>query len=858
VAEEAWAIRSQRGKLIGTGRSQRGGSPTAQSPFSDSSSGVRPGSALGATYAHLQMEARVRKLITILSSLALLFSLTANGAAAASGRSQADAHAARGDNFPGKLAQKQSALKAQAQEMVLKGQAKAQGPNQVVEVAKGQFVELGFEGEDQILTLLAQFGDGDPTHNHGSFGTITHTGDAYAHNSIPEPDRSVDNTTIWTEDFSQEYYENLLYNKSQVPSMANWYLAQSSGRYSVDGYVGPWVTVPNNPSAYGSNYCGSIVCTRDVGRFMVDQGNAWYAQILTDGMSAAEIDALLAPFDVWDRYDYDGDGDFNEPDGYIDHFQSVHAGEGEETGGGVLGEDAIWSHRSYANAGSPAGTGPTVIGDDGNPVVVPFQGFQLGSSSKWVGDYTIEPENGGVGVFAHEFGHDLGLPDEYDTSGNTGGAENGTAWWTTWSQGSYGTITDDLGSYPVSMTAWERFQLGWLRYGVGFTGTKSSFKLGPVEANTKKLQGVFVVLPDKEITVELGDPFEGSYFYHSGSGNGLNTTMTRPITLGPTPGNLTFKGRWHIEACWDYAYIEVSVGGGPFTALANSAESPENSNGQNDGHGITGTSGTALVCDQFGTPTWVDVTADLTPYANQTIQLRFRYETDGAVVGEGFGVDNLVVDGVLDGAETDPGWTYNGFSRTTGTTTVPFFNSYVAEFRQYRSYDKALELGPYNFVDPAGTAGTPNLVEHFPYQDGLLLWYWDSSFSDNNVGDHPGGGLILPIDSHPDILHWSDGSTARPRIQSYDATFGFEATDAITLHNFSPDVDLTLTSPSQPAVAIFNDNLSYWDAGDAGDNGENGRYQSEWNSVIVPHTGTTIRVVGFSAQGQFMQINVNQ
>ena len=73
---------------------------------------------------------------------------------------------------------------------------------------------------------------------------------------IPEPDRSVDNTTIWTADFSQAHYDNLLYNKAQDPSMANWYLEQSYGRYSVDGYVSDWVEVPFNAAAYGSNYCG--------------------------------------------------------------------------------------------------------------------------------------------------------------------------------------------------------------------------------------------------------------------------------------------------------------------------------------------------------------------------------------------------------------------------------------------------------------------------------------------------------------------------------------------------------------------------------------------------------------------------
>ena len=101
---------------------------------------------------------------------------------------------------------------------------------------------------------------------------------------------------------------------------------------------------------------------------------------------------------------------------------------------------------------------------------------------------------------------------------------------------------------------------------------------------------------------------------------------------------------------------------------------------------------------------------------------------------------------------------------TTGSEQFTYFNAYLAENRQYTGYDDSLRLGPYNFGFPS----MPNKVEHFPYQDGVLIWYWDSSYDDNNVGDHPGAGLILPIDSHPQILHWSDsGAVMRPRLQAY-------------------------------------------------------------------------------------------
>ena len=63
----------------------------------------------------------------------------------------------------------------------------------------------------------------------------------------------------------------------------------------------------------------------------------------------------------------------------------------------------------------------------------------------WVDDYTVQPENGGLSVFAHEYAHDLGLPDLYDTSGNSGGAENSVGFWSLMSQ-SRGTLPGTTGS----------------------------------------------------------------------------------------------------------------------------------------------------------------------------------------------------------------------------------------------------------------------------------------------------------------------------------------------------------------------------------------------------------------------------
>jgi immune inhibitor A len=759
----------------------------------------------------------MRKSFLALLTGALVVALTTGVGASVAGSAAAPQEpVARGtDYLTTPLSEKQAALRAVGLQKLASGELPK--GTKVAQVAKGQYVELAREDEDSIWTVLGEFGTQiNPTHG-GAAGPL--------HNEIPEPDRSVDNTTIWTADFSQAYFEDLLFDdRPGENSMRNYYKEQSSNRYAVNGEVTDWVQVPFNEANYGSNYCGSIVCAR-TWLFVRDSVNAWYDAQIAAGKTAADVNAELAKFDVWDRYDQDGDGNFDEPDGYIDHFQSVHAGMGEEVGGGAQGTNAIWSHRWYVQLTPIGGGGPTL--DDGT--VVPFGGTQVGGSKYWIGDYTIEPENGGVGVFAHEFAHDLDLPDEYDTSGNTGGAENSTAWWTLMSQGSYGTQTDDLGTSPTHMNAWDKFQLGWLNYEVASVGQTSSHRLGPAEYNTKQAQGVFVVLPQKEVPLELGAPFEGPDYFYSGSGNNLDNTMTQDVTVGA--GAFSAMARYDIETDWDYAYLTVN--GDP---VATSLSTTTNPNNQNFGNGITGSSN----------GNWVALTADLSAYAGQTVTLGFRYWTDGAAVEPGFQVDAIE----LDGTQLDDGWTFDGFRSTTGSETQLFNNYYLAENRQYTGYDESLRVGPYNFGFPS----LPNLVEHFPYQDGVLIWYWDTSHTDNNVGDHPGEGLILPIDSHPEILHWSDdGSVMRPRMQAFDATFSKQSTDAITVHN--PVTGAETSVPSRPGVSVFDDLQDWWVSSDPGDAPNNGRYQSEWNSVNVPKTGTQIRIQS-ETKGGFTQIQV--
>lgn len=733
---------------------------------------------------------------------ALLLLLLAPAAAQArvvisNGAADAPHYKARIDDRDSRLDVKQAALLEQGLGAELHGKASGE----TYRARHGQFVQLEREGEQAVWTVLGQFAD-------------------FPHNSIAQPNRRYDNTTLWEPDFSRSYYLNLLFNESPgANSMRNFYIEQSSNRFAVNGDVSDWVSVPHDAAYYDDNK-GGFDTTKDVWPFLADSVNGWYEGQIAAGKTPAEVNAYLSSFDKWDRYDYNGNGNFDEPDGYIDTFQSVHAGEGEEAGGGALGSAAIWSHSWYAYPGGIGVTGPGFN---------QLGGIQIGSSSFWVGKYTIQPENGGLGVFAHEFGHDLGLPDLYDTSGG----ENGTAFWTLMSSGSWlGDGKKDIGSKSSHMGAWEKFQLGWLNYKVVKAGQKSDFKLGLMEYNTKNPQAAFVVLPKKSVTSVIGTPYAGSHFYYSGAGDNLDNFMYRQVTLDAS-STFTAKVNYDIEAGWDYAYVVVSTdGGSTWTGVPTNVSTTADPNGQNFGNGITGTS-----------PGWVGLTADLSGYSGPAL-VGFRYWTDGAAGGTGFMADEIVVNGgAPDGAETDTGWTYapatGGFRVTTGSETALFDQYYVAEYRTYWGYDRTLKVGPYFF----GYLNDPlrgNFVDHFPYQDGLLINYWDTSQTDNNVSEHPGEGLILPIDAHPKALYRVDGAVWRNRIQSYDSTFGLERTDPLRLHVNS------VLSPvrSAKAVPLFDDRTLYYDPA------------NPWGSVMNPNTGTQIRVLDTSSHGDYMRIQV--
>ncbi len=252
----------------------------------------------------------------------------------------------------------------------------------------------------------------------------------------PAPDWPV--TDLVDELFSLDYgATNPL---GQPGSMREHYRDMSYGTFDLQGGVFGWFPLPEPGLFYtgDDNGLGTSAASGEAGAFIRH--------------------TLQAADPTLDFRIYDNDGPDNVPnsgddDGTVDLVMFVHPNEGGECGG-----SEIWSHSfsysGWAQHGQPFVTDD--IGANGQPLLID--------------DYVIMPALScfagriEIGVFSHEFGHALGLPDLYDrTAYDPAGqvSTGGMGLYCLMAAGAYG------GDYahpatPTQMCAWSKEELGWL------------------------------------------------------------------------------------------------------------------------------------------------------------------------------------------------------------------------------------------------------------------------------------------------------------------------------------------------------------------------------------------------------------
>lgn len=506
------------------------------------------------------------------------------------------------------------------------------------------------------------------------------------------------------------YFQNLLFSADlrspRVDTLTHYYHHQSKGRYFVTGQVLPVVKVPQPSDFYG--------------RPIQNSDGQWRSDVQPELLVDHALKAAYAnnpsfpwqDFDVFDAADYDGDGNYAEADGYIDHFVLVFAGKGQSSCQRQFSLDQkftanapanlydtlqpaerecaqrIWPHRFSLTANN--GKGPSVEG-----FVNRRGGISL-TDSLWVYDYNMQSEYTDISTFIHEFGHSIGLPDIYAQQTN-----NSTASWE--------VMSSTASPLPQEMSAWSRLVLGWLepcvvmprvaggsRVQSVYLKTMNDWSDVPGEANAQGLcDAAMVILPPKTRQLRLGPlgAAQGKQAAYTGQGNDLNHYLSRTFDLTKAADGaitLEFDTWFTIEADWDYLYVEASVDGETYERLMptdktnpDDTESIMPSKRGHDGlgtiPGFTGRSGdrngdgrveSAPGCnaaaprqtaeervragggpDPCEVPQWIHASFDISRFRGRRVEIRFHYFADMAAVENGALVDNISIQ-AIDFSET--------------------------------------------------------------------------------------------------------------------------------------------------------------------------------------------------------------
>jgi len=204
------------------------------------------------------------------------------------------------------------------------------------------------------------------------------------------------------------------------------------------------------------------------------------------------------------------------------------------------------------------------------------------------------------------------------------------------------------------------------------TGATSSIGTGSGDGDVRQFAadyleagaaGSFTFDGDDEVTI--GVPALDGPFWWANRGDSIDTRLTREFDLrGLTSATLRFSTWFDIESGWDYGYVAASTDGGrTWTALPGRNTTDYNPVEAAYGLGYTGSSGG-----------WVQEEVDLSAYAGGKVLLRFEYVTDDATSLTGMAVDNIEIPelGLRDGAESETGWTNEGFKRIEGPLAQQF------------------------------------------------------------------------------------------------------------------------------------------------------------------------------------------
>ncbi|UCG69374.1 MAG: M6 family metalloprotease domain-containing protein [Thermoplasmata archaeon] len=219
------------------------------------------------------------------------------------------------------------------------------------------------------------------------------------------------------------HFQQML-NGTTGNTMRTYYREVSYGQFDIEVDVfGPFQS--NRTMAYyGDN--------NPPGR---DNANGSISNMAKEAVQLADPTVDFSPYDL-------------DSDGTVDALFIIHAGSGEEQSSN---EYDIWSHMSSAWYNTNDGV--------------------------WTGPYSTEPEDGKIGVFCHEFGHILRLPDLYDTDYSS----KGIGQWGVMAGGSW----NGGGNTPAHFSAWPKIRLGWVEPRI-VTSDLSLFQIEipPVENNT--------------------------------------------------------------------------------------------------------------------------------------------------------------------------------------------------------------------------------------------------------------------------------------------------------------------------------------------------------------------------------------